>query len=159
MQDCFAVKTFRVPCLTFNVSGLKGFGSWKSPSHLVLIAENVYLRCGSATKGLSVSCSAFRGWEVSGLEKSPSQLVLIAENVNLRCGSATKGWRYAFNVQYFVFRVSRLWSLKLLVLASKLHSQNDFKSFTGWSTRGGGHLLLKVLLLLLTTYFLPLTSF
>jgi hypothetical protein len=30
-----------------------------SPSHLVLIAENMNLRCGSATKGWSVKCSVF----------------------------------------------------------------------------------------------------
>ena len=33
-----------------SLKSLKGFG-YKSPSHLVLIAENLNHRCGSATKG------------------------------------------------------------------------------------------------------------
>ena len=79
---------FRVPCSVFRgrkvfgyksisrtpTSDIESFVGWslsgratsglKSPSHLVLIAENVNLRCGSATKGwrypIRIPCSAFR---------------------------------------------------------------------------------------------------
>jgi len=64
--------------------------SWMSPSHLVLIAEKLCHRSGSATKKLDVTlpivsdCRKLVPW------MSPSHLVLVAEKLCHRSGSATK---------------------------------------------------------------------
>jgi len=127
----------------WSTSG-RATSGWKSPSHLVLITENMNLRCGSATNGLryrvpglrglryktisrtpTSDFKSFTGWIISGRatsgRKSPSHLVLIAENMNLRCGRATKGLS-AFRVQRSAFLVlkvsgtSQLVALPLLIL-------------------------------------------